>query len=181
MNNPTAQSVNCSVAGCEKPVIARGLCSTHYRRVRRQETGEGVAELNDPLERRREGSDSVFVTGPRVNRVIYAALEHKAALEDVSLYELQVRLLEKWVKESVEGTTLGRKFRVAVTEAAETSAHKQGDEDYRLHRVRVSTNVSKALKRAARTLSSALLLSDGSVSSISVYAVVRAVYSLATS
>ena len=41
----------CSVDGCEKPALTKGLCSMHYTRLRRHGTLDGLHPQGDPLDR----------------------------------------------------------------------------------------------------------------------------------
>jgi len=91
----------CSIANCDKPVIARGFCSTHYRRLRRQETGETRSrrQLSDPIQG--YGEDRIGVSGLTWAKDEYRLFE-KAANDGgfVSVYEFVNKTVEAWLKET---------------------------------------------------------------------------------
>lgn len=54
MANPDRTTADCSVTGCERAVLAKGWCSAHYQRVRRNGGGPGRASIGpDPRPARR--------------------------------------------------------------------------------------------------------------------------------
>lgn len=83
------QGVACSVSGCDKLERARGLCTTHYRRLQRG------TDLEAPLERR-EG-DLVQVPGAKLKKKDFERLKRLASSEDLSVYAYVVKILEEFI------------------------------------------------------------------------------------
>jgi len=88
-NTKTRKKGKCSVQGCNKPILAKGLCSTHYRRERykkmRQESGRpykpraGIIRTLSDLRRKRRAEVGILErsVGTTPGLIIDVLLEEK--------------------------------------------------------------------------------------------------------
>lgn len=81
----------CKVAGCAKPARAREMCTTHYRRWRRE------GDLEAPVQER-DSDDPMSNLTVRVKDSLRAAVEAKAKKAGRDMAAEVRAALEAWIK-----------------------------------------------------------------------------------
>src|SRR5688500_11999837 len=132
----TNEKAGCSMAGCDRPARAKGVCWPHYQRQRRQS--------KNPYPIRPYESDDIEIAPMRVQPLTYAkiALETDSR-EGWSDYMIVREILESWYAVYKSAREWRVRFDQPGLEELETLA-KEGRRPHRRNLVRVtSVRVSK--------------------------------------
>lgn len=146
----------CSVDGCDRKLAARGMCATHYQRVRRAADAKKEPNLERPVHHYDETPH--IAMGVRMPKEEYERFEARARELERSVYAHQYETVQLWMKRSDAGEKPSKAMKEFIT-----SVHNNRHEKY-MGQIRVNKNTVIAIERAAKRLE------------VSEYAVIRGIY-----
>ncbi len=149
---------SCSIPDCDRPMLARGLCATHYQRVRRAEADKKEPDLDKPVQHYNE--TPCIAMGVRMPKEELDRFMARAKELDRSMYNHQYETIQAWLKRSDGGAKPSKSMRDFVRLLVRARAH---DSTY-IGQIRVSKDTVTAIERAAQKLET------------SPYAVIRGIY-----
>lgn len=92
VRGPSTKGLLCSSPGCGKPVIAKGLCRTHYRRVKRNPD----ADLTTPIREYGQSEYYRLPTSMDVRIEIAEEIQAEARRRNLSLFQMLRAISEEW-------------------------------------------------------------------------------------